>query len=124
MEKMLELILQKIDGLGAKVDSLEAKVGGLEAKVDGMQAQIDENTQIIKAIHHRQEETDAKLDNIAMDVHKLHGEVATLKDGQALIKKEVKGIKDELIYTAYRTDRNEREIFHLKRDQYIGHDEA
>lgn len=57
MEETLKLILQKLE-------SLESQTG--------------ENTQLLKAVINRQEETEAKLDSIAMNVHKLHDEVTTL----------------------------------------------
>lgn len=38
--------------------------------------------EIVDAIRHRQEETDAKLDSLSMDVHKIHGELSSIKSGQ------------------------------------------
>lgn len=44
-----------------------------------MQIQLNETNAIVRAIRDRQAETDAKLDALSMDVHKLHGEVACIK---------------------------------------------
>ena len=47
-----------------------------------IKSQMNENTQLIRTIIDRQEETDAKLEAMSMDVHKIHGELQSLKDGQ------------------------------------------
>lgn len=47
-----------------------------------MQIQLNETNAIVRAIRDRQEETDAKLDELSMDVHKLHGEIASIKEDQ------------------------------------------
>lgn len=47
-----------------------------------MSTQLQETNEIVRAIRDRQEETDAKLDALSMDVHKLHGEVASVKTKQ------------------------------------------
>lgn len=52
----------------------------MKEELSSVKAQTEENTQLLKAVIHRQEETDAKIDNINMDVHKLHGEFAALKE--------------------------------------------
>lgn len=49
-------------------------------EIKNINSQLEENTQITKAFHYRQDETDAKIDTIAIDIHKLHGEVPFLKD--------------------------------------------
>lgn len=57
MEKKLNMILQKLETL-------------------------DELKEMVLALRERGEETDAKLESLAMDVHKLHGELSSLKQGQ------------------------------------------
>ncbi|MNP83219.1 hypothetical protein D3C76_1821030 [compost metagenome] len=47
-----------------------------------MQTQLSETNSIVRAIRDRQEESDAKLDALSMDVHKQHGELSSLKEGQ------------------------------------------
>ncbi|KIO56704.1 hypothetical protein B4064_0153 [Caldibacillus thermoamylovorans] len=47
-----------------------------------MQTQLNKTNEIVRAIRHRQEETNTKLDALSMDVYRLHGEVLSLKDGQ------------------------------------------
>lgn len=81
----------------------------MNSKIEQMDTQINENTQLTKAILHRQEETDAKLDNLTFHHHKLYGEVVGLKE-------TVNAIKGEIQFTYEKTSRNELEIFKLKRD--------
>ena len=76
MEKTLQLILQKLESL---------------------ESQTTENTQLLKAVINRQEETDAKLDNMAMDIHKLHGEVTSLED-QTVANSELKAPLENIIH--------------------------
>ena len=63
--------------------------------------------QLIRAIHDRQEETDAKLDALSMDVHHIRGEVTShqkileqlsenrLRQGQILERLSVRLIEQE-----------------------------
>lgn len=75
-----------------------------------MKSQLDENTQMTKAIYNRQEETDAKLESLTFNVHKLQGEVTSIKE-------TVTDIKGEIEYTYEKTSKNELEIFKLRKEQ-------
>jgi peptidoglycan hydrolase CwlO-like protein len=48
-------------------------------KLDLILKGIKELQQITRAIYDRQEETDAKLEALASDVHKLHGEITAIR---------------------------------------------
>ncbi|ERI09756.1 hypothetical protein [Aneurinibacillus aneurinilyticus] len=76
-------------------------------KLDLILEGIKELQQITRAIHDRQEETDAKLEALAMEVHKLHGEVASVKE-------DTKRIHKRLDYQILRIARTEEEIHLLK----------
>ncbi|MEK0285313.1 hypothetical protein P5F76_01075, partial [Caldifermentibacillus hisashii] len=71
--------------------------------------QLTETNQIVRAIRDRQDETDAKLDALSIDVHKLHGELN-------FVKEEISDIKATVDFTYHKTSQNELEIFKLKRD--------
>ncbi len=77
MEQKLDLILQKLESL-------------------------DEVKEIVLAIRDRQEETDAKLEALSMDVHKVYGKITDLED--------------KLAFNSYKNYQNEAEIFKLKRE--------
>lgn len=62
---------------------------------------------IVDSIRDRQEETDAKLDSMAMDTHKMHGDILAVKD-------QLKELKIDLEFTYQKTSRNELEINKLK----------
>lgn len=138
MEQILQQILQKLDNLenGQKVMA-ERQIAFEERQIAFEQRQISfeerqiafEETQktfqsgqkelfdIVKAIHHRQEETDAKIDSLAMDIHKLHGDVTFLKEHALHVDQELADIKSELDFTSHKTYRNEVEIFKLRKAQ-------
>jgi len=75
-----------------------------------MQSQIEENTTLTKAIRDRQEETDAKLENLTFNMHKQQGDVTAIRE-------TVANIKSEIEYTYEKTSRNELEIFKLRKEQ-------
>lgn len=81
----------------------------IKEELKTIKTQLDENTQITKSILHRQNETDAKMDSISIDVHKVHGELT-------FVKEEIADIKDTVDFTYQKTSKNELEIFKLKRD--------
>lgn len=68
----------------------------MREELSSVKSQTEENTQLLQAVIHRQEESDAKIDNMAMDVHKLHGEVAAVKD-QTATNTELKAPLDSVI---------------------------
>lgn len=70
----------KVSELDTKVNSLDEKVNSLDGKVDHLEIGQKELYQLVSAVRHRQELGDAKLESISMDVHKLHGELASLRE--------------------------------------------
>lgn len=62
---------------------------------------LKEGREIVNSIHHRQEETDAKLEALSMDVHQLHG--------------EMKRLEEHLQFNTYKIAETELEIFRLKK---------
>ncbi|WP_017754720.1 hypothetical protein [Calidifontibacillus oryziterrae] len=77
-------------------------------ELQSIKSQLDENTQITKTIRDRQEETDAKLVNLSMDVHKIKGELLSLKEGQERQDKILESL-------AMRSLEQETELRDLKR---------
>lgn len=84
MEMKLDLILQKLETL-------------------------DELKEIVVALRDHQEETDAKLENLTMDVHKMHGDVTSIKE-------QLSELQSEVEFTYQKTAKNEMELFKIKRD--------
>ncbi|WP_334072177.1 MULTISPECIES: hypothetical protein [Paenibacillus] len=95
-EQLLHQILQKLDHIETDVQTMKSDmqtmksdmqtmkkdVVSLKETQELMQTQLGETNAIVRAIRDRQDETDAKLDALSMDVHKLHGELSSLKEGQ------------------------------------------
>lgn len=78
-EQLLHQILQKLDHIEAEQSSMKTDILGLKETQELMQVQLGETNAIVRAIRDRQDETDAKLDALSMDVHKLHGELTSVK---------------------------------------------
>lgn len=95
MEKKLDLILQKLEILDTGQNHL--KTGQQELK------------EIVIALRDRHEETDAKLENLTMDVHKMHGDVTSIKE-------QLSELQSEVEFTYQKTAKNEMELFKIKRD--------
>lgn len=117
MEQTLQLILKELQQLNHRVGSLESEFkdtktqfGDMETNIESMKSQLDENTQLTKAVLHRQEETDAKLENLTFNHHKLHGDVTHIKE-------TLQNIKGDIQFTYEKTSQNELEIYRIKKDQ-------
>lgn len=77
-----QVMQNEIKSMQTEIKSMKSEIKDFKESQYLMQTQLNETNEIVRAIRHRQEETDAKLDALSMDVHKLHGEVLSLKDGQ------------------------------------------
>ncbi|QFF99890.1 hypothetical protein PB01_14250 [Psychrobacillus glaciei] len=66
------MILQKLTGMESEL-SLD------KTDLSQVKSQLDENTLLTRAIHARQEKSDAKIELLSMDLNKLHGSVNALK---------------------------------------------
>lgn len=74
-DEKLDMILDKLMSMETDMNSVKSVMGSMEtdmnsmkSEMGSMKSQLDENTQITKAIYHRQEETDAKLEALSFDV--------------------------------------------------------
>lgn len=103
LKTMLESIIQEA------LKPIKEEMQTIKGEVQTIKSQVNENTQLLKAVIQRQEETDAKLDAISTDVHKLHGEIN-------YIKEEMSDIKTTVDFTYQKTTKNELEIFKLKQN--------
>lgn len=113
-EQLLHQILQKLDHIEAEQSSMKSDMNSMKSDILGlketqelMQLQLGETNAIVRAIRDRQDETDAKLDALGMDVHKLHGELTSVKATQDRHEK----ILDKL---ATRSIEQEADIHQLK----------
>ncbi|WP_096198882.1 hypothetical protein [Bacillus sp. FJAT-45350] len=113
-EQKLDLILQELQKVNVRLDNLEegqARLEHRQGKLEQRQNTLEEGQasllarqkelyQLVRAIHDRHEETDAKLDSLTMDVHNLHGEVTSMKN--------------DITYFDRKTGEHDREIFKIK----------
>lgn len=97
----------------------------LRQEQDSLRAGQTELNGIVAALLHRQDETDAKLEALAADVHQLHREFSSLKKTVDRLEQkmdsryeqlaaQIEDIKLDLNFIAHRTVDNERIIYKLK----------
>ena len=110
-----------LNDVKSELNDVKGDLNDVKSELSNIESQLNENTEITKAILHRQDETDAKLDHLTIDVHKLHGEVTQLKEdyqtlykGQAETIDEIKDIKSHLKFNTQKITETELELFKLK----------
>lgn len=69
----------ELDDVKSGLIEIRGEIGEVKETQEIMQTQISETNRVVQAIREAQEVTSAKLDNLSMDVHILHGEIASLK---------------------------------------------
>lgn len=84
-------------------------------KLSLLESSVSENIEITKALRDRQDETDAKLDALSMDVNKLHGVVTSHTELiNTLVKSQER--QEKILETlALRSLEQETDIRELKR---------
>ncbi|WP_078428139.1 hypothetical protein [Alkalihalobacterium alkalinitrilicum] len=117
-DQILQQILQELKIIKSDQQQMKDDQQEMKSDIQNMKPLLDENTAIVKAIRDRQEETDAKLENLATDVHQIHGEIARLDEKIDVTHKEIvdelQNIRNDLDFTYQKTAINEREIYKLK----------
>lgn len=110
-----------LNDVKSELNDVKGDLNDVKSELSNIESQLNENTEITKAILHRLDETDAKLDHLTIDVHKLHGEVTQLKEdyqtlykGQAEIIDEIKDVKSHLKFNTQKITETELELFKLK----------
>ncbi len=77
-------------------------------KLEAILQSIKEIQQVTRAIYDRQEETDAKLEALSMDVHHIKGDVAGLKEDVATLKEDVAILKTDVALLKEGQQRHEK----------------
>lgn len=85
-EQLLHQILHKLDHIKSEQQSMKSDIQSMKSDIldlretqELMRAQLQETDEIVRVILDRQGEIDAKLDALSLDVHKLQGELASIK---------------------------------------------
>lgn len=79
-----------------------------EEKLDQLLEGMNELRLITRALVDRQDETDAKLDALTMEVHQLKGDVSELKQDVAVLKQGVAQLQKDMDEVKDGQDRHER----------------
>ncbi|WP_438316176.1 hypothetical protein [Sporosarcina sp. FA9] len=98
----------EITGIKSEVSGIKSEIFDIKSEITSIKSQLDENTQIVKVIRDRQEETDAKLENLTMEVHHVRGDLTALS-------KKMISFENQLEFNSFKTYINEKEIFNLRK---------
>ena len=93
----------------------EQMFGKLMNEIKLIQTQQNETNQLIQAIRDRQEETDAKLDSLSMDVNKIHGIVSGHTEIIEKLAKSQESQEKILERLSLRSIEQEQDIAELRR---------
>ncbi|KEF40255.1 hypothetical protein M670_00277 [Schinkia azotoformans MEV2011] len=96
-------------------EKLMTEIKDIKETQNLMQSQLKETNEIVHAIRDRQEETDAKLDSLSMDINKIHGVVT---EHTEIIQKLVKSQERQekiLERLSLRSIEQEQDIAELRR---------
>ncbi len=75
MKQEMESVKQEIGAMKEEMESVKQEIGAMKQEMLALKSGQKELHLITRAIRDRQEETDAKLESLSMDVHQLHGKV-------------------------------------------------
>lgn len=92
MEKVLQEILTTVQAIQTDVSQLKTDVKSLDIRVGNLEKGQIELIEICRSIRDRQEETDAKVEGISMDVHELYGKVEKVDEKVSLINEDQKSV--------------------------------
>ncbi|MBW8351223.1 hypothetical protein K0H71_17515 [Bacillus sp. IITD106] len=68
----------RVEALDHRFDNLDQRVDGIKRRFDGLVNNRFESVETKKAIRDRQEETNAKLENLNLRAHKLQSELVSM----------------------------------------------
>ncbi|SOB99240.1 hypothetical protein SAMN05880501_102171 [Ureibacillus xyleni] len=104
----------EIHSMKEDIHSMKEDIHSLKETQYLMIEQLNETSQIVLAIRDRQEETDAKLDALSMDVQQLHGKVSDHDESIKLLT-EIQKQQQQLLETlSLRSINHETELRYLK----------
>lgn len=109
MQEELKLMLQEV---------LQEALNPIKNDIALIKVQLNETNEIVRAIRDRQEETDAKIESMDMEIHKLHGSVAALNEkvdaNHCQLSEQIDSLKLDFDLAFHKITSNEREINKIK----------
>ena len=117
MDEKLDLILQELQSIKQEIGTMKLEIKSVKQEMGAMKQEIESMKQemgamkeemlalksgqkelhlISRAIRDRQEETDAKLESLSMDVHQLHGKVEQNSEKLNLLIEDHKSVHEVL----------------------------
>lgn len=107
MKSDMQTMKSDMETIKSEMQTMKADIQSVKGTQELMQTQLNQTNAIVRAIRDRQDETDAKLDALSMDVHKLRGDFVRLQEGQerhekVLEKLSLRSIEQETDISALR----------------------
>ncbi|WP_127580307.1 hypothetical protein [Paenibacillus koleovorans] len=99
-----------MDNLVGIEDNWSKGVIAVKEQLDLIMIQLKELTQIVTAVRDRQDETDAKLEALAMDVHALRGDMTQVQQDLSEVKQDAAGFREEMQQFRKETRANFRKL--------------
>lgn len=123
MQEELKLMLQEVLQEALKpikndIALIKGEINLIKDDIALVKVQLSETNEIVRAIRDRQEETDAKIESMDMEIHKLHGSVATLNEkvdaNHCQLSEQIDSLKLDFDLAFHKITSNEREINKIK----------
>ncbi|RAV21378.1 hypothetical protein [Paenibacillus contaminans] len=96
MSDKLDLLLDKVGRIENDVQELKTDVRELKSDVHSLKSGQSELYQIYRALRDRQDESDAKPDGMAMDVHRMQADVTALKEVQIAMQSDIAVMRTDI----------------------------
>lgn len=116
--KRLDNLEKEVTVTNKRLDSLDSRVDNIEIRLTSLESGQKELNEIVRAIHDRQEETDAKLEALTMDVHRLRADVKRIEQQLEQDQMQTNANLDKLStiinFTLEKTNKNELAIYDLQ----------
>ena len=114
-DQLLQQIIKKLDNMDNELKEIKSEQQSMNETQSLMQTQQTETNQLVRVIIDRQDETDAKLEALTMDVHKIRGDVTEMKEDISSLKQGQERQDKILASLAMRSLEQETELRDLKR---------
>ncbi|HLR71792.1 MAG TPA: hypothetical protein VK085_10235 [Pseudogracilibacillus sp.] len=92
----MNFMKDEINSMKDNMNVMKDELHSFKDEMNIMKSQLDENTQLTKAIYHRQEESDAALESLSLDHAKIHEDIASVKQSISQISADQKSINELL----------------------------
>ncbi|ANB59967.1 hypothetical protein GFC30_718 [Anoxybacillus amylolyticus] len=124
-EQLLEKILHVVTDIQKELQDIREEQKAIREEQEALKNGQKELYDLVNALLHRQEETDAKLEALTMDVHHMRGEMTAMKQEIHALNEKIdshyeqlnerlNNLQLDLDFTVHKTTMTERELFKMR----------